>query len=93
MDARRDSHRLTVGEWRGAGRGVAVSVGIAGALRSKPKAPAVTAGASSLLGMLPVGLPRRSRRTAGGARSASHYSASLNLNVKVLDFVKPGGLF
>ena len=32
---------------------------MAAAVRDKPEAPAVTAGASSLLDTLPVGLPRR----------------------------------
>ena len=55
----------------GSGRGVGVSVGIAAAVCNKLEAPAVTAGASSLLDTLPVGLLRRfpadrRRRKAGG---------------------------
>ena len=75
-DAQRDSHRLTVGEWRGIGGSVAESVGIAGAVCNKPEAPAVTAGASSLPGgyvTLPVGLLHRfpadrQGSKAGGSR-------------------------
>ena len=40
-------------------RGAAASVGIAAAVWNKPEAPAVTAGASSLIAPLPVGLLRR----------------------------------
>ena len=43
----------------GSARGAAVRVEIAAAVGNKPEAPAVTAGASSLLGTSPVGLPRR----------------------------------
>ena len=43
----------------GSARGAAVRVGIAAAVCNKPEAPAVTAGASSLLVTSPVGLPRR----------------------------------
>ena len=81
MDAHRDSHRLRVGEWRGAG-GVGVSVGMAAAVWNKPEAPAVTAGASSLLDTLPVGLIRRfpagrRRGKAGGLRRERCGSALL----------------
>ena len=55
MDARRDSYRLTVGERAGSGRECRNRCG---GLRDKPEAPAVTAGASSLVAPLPVGLPR-----------------------------------
>ena len=72
---RRRSTGLPSAEGRGmagSARGAAVRVGIAGAVWNKPEAPAATAGASSLLGTLPVGLPRRfladRRRGKAGVR-------------------------
>ena len=88
VDAQRDPHRLKAGKWRGA----AVSVEMAAAVWNKPEAPAVTAGASSLVAPLPVGLIRRFPRTARGARQAPDYSGNLTRKVKVLDFIKSGGL-
>ena len=59
VDAQRDPPSADGRGMAGSARGAAVSVGIAGTLRNKPEAPAVTAGASSLPGTLPVGLLRR----------------------------------
>ena len=57
----------------GSARDVGVTVGIAAAVWNKPEAPAATAGASSLLAPLPVGLLRRfpadrQQDKAGGLR-------------------------
>ena len=59
MNAQRDPHRLTAGEWRGERGAVTASVGMAAAVCKRPEAPAVTVGASALPGTSPVGLPLR----------------------------------
>ena len=63
MDAQRDPHRLTVGEWRGASGVRQRASKWPRRSETKPEAPAVTARASSLPDTLSVGLLRRSRRT------------------------------
>ena len=83
VDVQRDSHRLTVGEWRGA-RG------------TRPRASKSLRWSETSRRPPPLQQgPRRCsvRYLLAGQRLASDYSSNLTRKVNVLDFIKSGGLF
>ncbi len=76
----------------GSGGGVGVSVGMAAAVWNKPEAPAVTAGASSLIAPLPVGLLPRFPAGQGRGQGRRLAARMLRVCLAVRRWVGGGGV-